>query len=81
MTKIAGSGSVIQRHGSADPDPIKDSEDYKDGTQYLKKMNNQTGAYPDEQSFRGPRRPWRGRWPGSRPKGAARAQAGCPARK
>ncbi len=31
MTKIAGSGSISQRHGYADPDPYKNVMDRKTG--------------------------------------------------
>jgi hypothetical protein len=37
LTKIAGSGSISQRYGSADPDPYQNLMDPQNGLQLLKK--------------------------------------------
>jgi len=38
MTKIAGSGSISQRHGSADPDPDPDTHQYVMDPQDCRKL-------------------------------------------
>jgi hypothetical protein len=65
MTKIAGSGSISQRHGSADPDPYQNVMDpqhcmkgfQRDKKPLLEKRVSDEGADPLLAEVGGPRQP------------------------
>ncbi len=49
MTKKAGSGSISQRHGSADPDPLQNVMDPEHCLTYLNMRKNCSGIAPVRQ--------------------------------
>jgi hypothetical protein len=59
MTKIAGSGSISQRHGSADPDPPQNFMDPEHWYELQQRGNGATGrggGMTTEQKYECPRK-------------------------